>query len=119
MPLLTAERNIEPWKRRLFLPCYTSVEAAKYANTSPQTISNWHYRESKLGVALPGKERGKDLSYLQLVEVAVVATFRKLGVSFTKIRKARQYLQQRFNSEYPFAEYRFKTEGFHVLLDLK
>ena len=54
-----------------------------------------------------------------MVEVAIVAEFRRLGVSFSKIRKAREYLQQRFNSEYPFATYRFKTEGFHILLDLK
>jgi transposase len=73
MSKLTAERGVEPWRRRLLLPCYSTTEVAKYASTSPQTISNWHYRESKLGVALPGKERGKDLSYMQLVEVAIVA----------------------------------------------
>jgi uncharacterized protein (DUF433 family) len=56
---------------------------------------------------------------MQLIEVAVVHTFRDLGLSLQRIRKARQYLAQRFQSEYPFAEYKFKTEGFHVLLDLE
>ena len=119
MSNLIAVRGVDPWRRRLYLPAYRVVDAARYVGQSPQLIANWHYRETKLGVALPGKQLGKPLSYLQLIEVAVVSTFRKLGVSLPTIRKARQYLAQNFNSEYPFAEYIFKTEGFHVLLDLQ
>ncbi|MBI4321352.1 MAG: DUF433 domain-containing protein [Chloroflexi bacterium] len=59
------------------------------------------------------------MSYLQLVEVAFVATFRQLGVPLQRIRKARDYLAQKFDSEHPFAEIRLKTEGHHVLLDLQ
>lgn len=119
MPNLISVRGVEPWRRRLVLPAYRITDAAKYVSESPQLIASWHYRETQLGVTLPGKESGKPLSYLQLIEVAVVATFRKLGLSLQRIRKARQYLAQRFNSEYPFAEFRFKTEGFHVLMDLQ
>jgi uncharacterized protein (DUF433 family) len=119
MPNLIAERGVEPWRRRLYLPSYRITEAARYIQESPQVIANWHYRETELGVVLPGKEHGKPLSYLQLIEVAVVSIFRKLGVPLPNIRKARQYLAQNFASEYPFAEYRFKTEGFHILLDFQ
>jgi len=112
-------RSIEPWRRRLYLPAYTVADAARYARTHPQTVSYWHYGGRALGPALPGKERGKPLSYLQLVEVAFVATFRRLGVSLQRIRRARDYLAQRFESEYPFAEYRLATEGHHVLMDLQ
>jgi len=118
MPDLIAVRKVEPWRRRLYLPTYRISEVARYVHESPQAIANWYYRETQTGVTLPGKEHGKSLSYLQLIELAVVSIFRKLGVSLTSIRKARQYLAQNFNSEYPFAEYKFKTEGFHVLLDL-
>ena len=119
MPNLISVRGVEPWRRGLVLPAYRITDAARYVSESTQLIASWHYRETQLGVALPGKESGKPLSYLQLIEVAVVATFRKLGLSLQCIRKARQYLAQRFNSEYPFAEFRFKTEGFHVLMDLQ
>jgi uncharacterized protein (DUF433 family) len=119
MSNLIAVRGIEPWRRRLYLPAYNITEAAKYVGESPQLIANWFYRETQLGVALPGKERGKPLSYLQLIEVAVVSIFRKLGIPLQSIRKARQYLAQNFNSEHPFSEWKFKTEGFHVLLDLQ
>lgn len=114
---LIAVRGVEPWRRRLFLPAYSIAEAAKYVGESPQTVSNWHYRHTQTGVTLPTKERGKPLSYLQLIELAVVAVFRKLGIPLQNIRKARQYLAQNFNSEYPFTQYRFKTEGLHILLD--
>jgi len=118
MSELIAEHNTEPWKRRLYLPAYNISEAARYARTSMQTITYWHYRPSKYGALLP-KAKRKPLSYLQLVEVAFVATFRALGVSLQRIRKAREYASKTFNVEYPFAEQRWLTEGFHALLDLR
>ena len=117
MPDLVAVRGTEPWRRRLLLPTYTVADAARYVGVSPQLVSNWHYRETQTGVTLPGKEHGKPLSYLQLIELAVVSIFRQLGVSLENIRKARQYLAQSFNEEFPFTAYKFKTEGFHILLD--
>lgn len=72
-----------------------------------------------MGPVLPGKERGKPLTYLQLVEVAFVATFRRLGVSLQRVRKARDYLATYFDSEYPFVDFRLRTEGHHILLDLR
>ena len=59
------------------------------------------------------------MSYLELVEVAFVATFRGLGVSLQRIRRARDYAAQVLKSEYPFAEYSWLTEGHQVLLDLR
>jgi uncharacterized protein (DUF433 family) len=82
-------------------------------------VAYWHYRGGDLGPALPGKERRVPLTYLQLVEVAFVATFRRLGVSLQRLREARAYLAQVFNSEHPFADYRLQTEGHHVLMDLQ
>ena len=118
MPKMVAERNVEPWKRRLYLPAYSISAAAQYVGTSSQTISYWFYGGGSLGPALPGKEQHKPLSYLQLIEIAFVATFRGLNVSLQRIRKAREYAAQTLNSEYPFIELRWKTEGHHMLLDL-
>lgn len=108
-----------PWLRRLYLPAYSVSDAARYAAANLKTVTYWHYRGGALGPALPGKERRRPLSYLQLVEVAFVSTFRHLGVSLQRIRRAREYAAQTFNSEFPFAEYRWQTEGKHLLIDLK
>lgn len=118
MPVAIPTEKVEPWRRRLYLPSYAVVDAARYARTRPQTVVYWHFKGRGLGPALPGRERRRPLSYLELIEVAFVATFRKLGLPLQRIRKAREYAAQTLKSEFPFAEYRWLTEGSHMLLDL-
>lgn len=119
MPVLTAVRGAEPWRRRLYLPAYRINDAARYTRAPVQTVGYWHYRGGHLGPALLGRERRQPLSYLQLVEVAFVITFRALGVPLQRIRRAREYAAQTLQSEYPFVDFRWQTEGHHMLLDLK
>ncbi len=58
------------------------------------------------------------MNYLQLIELAVVSVFRQLKVPLRNVAEARQYFAQVFGSEHPFAEYQFKTDGFHLLMDV-
>ena len=118
MTSIIAERSVEPWRRRLYLPAYRTSDAARYSGVAAQTVTLWHHGDGRLGPALPGHRKRKHLSYLQLVEVAFVATFRKLGVSLQRIRKARTSAAQVLNAEYPFAEYKWLTEGHHAMLNL-
>lgn len=101
--------------RVLYLPAYTTVEAARLAQTKPATVASW----CRGDVFAVRKERRVPLSYLQLAEIAFVASFRKLGVSLQRIRRARDYLSKMFQVEYPFASLRLKTDGVHVLKDLE
>jgi uncharacterized protein (DUF433 family) len=78
----------------------------------------WQYGTPSQAAALPGKERGRPLSYLQLVELAVVGAFRQAGVPLVRIRRAREFFAQQFHEEFPFAHYRLVTEGAHVLMHL-
>ena len=114
MTTLISENHSEPWRRRMFLPNYQVGEAARYAQISPKTVAAWHKIERP---TLSGKERRAALSYMQLIEVAVVAAFRKAGISLKRIRDAREYVKTQLKTEHPFAEYRFKTEGKHLLVD--
>jgi len=107
-------RQSEPWRRRLDLPNYQIAEAARYAQISSQTVAAWHKIETP---TLSHKKQRAALSYLQLIEVAVVAKFRKAGISLKRIRDAREYIMKQLKVEHPFAQYRFKTEGKHLLLD--
>lgn len=109
------------WSRRLYLPAYRYADAARLVQTTAPTISRW-YR----GYEAPG-HRMKPvllsdgtplLSYLQLVEVAFVATFRQRGVKLNALRQAHHYCRSVFGKEYPFAELEFKTDGHHVLWEL-
>jgi uncharacterized protein (DUF433 family) len=102
----------------LYVPNYQVREAARYTSLSSQTVSKWHSKpkESRKST-LSMKDKGASLSYLQLIEVAVVASFRKAGVTLRKIAAAREYLSKQLENEFPFACYRFKTDGKELWMD--
>lgn len=100
--------SAEPWRKRLHLPNYQVGEAARYTQVHANTVSAWHKIEQRV---LSTKEKRARLSYLQLIELAVVAGFRKAKFSLPEIRAAREYLQKNLNSAYPFAEFKFKHYG--------
>ena len=104
----------ELWQKRLAAPAYRIMEAARYARTSNQTIRNW---EKIARPVVTKRDAREDLSYLQLIEVGVVAAMRKSGVKLDTIRDARKYLSKAFDSPFPFAQYRFKTDGKELFLD--
>jgi uncharacterized protein (DUF433 family) len=109
-------RPQEYWQSRLKLPVYRLADAARYAHVSGGTIRNWH-RLSNQPKVLSEKEPGEALSYLQLIELAVVSAARKAGVGLPAIRRARDYCSTKLKSDFPFAEYRFKTDGKDLWLD--
>jgi uncharacterized protein (DUF433 family)/DNA-binding transcriptional MerR regulator len=106
--MATLSQAKEPWRKRLHLPNYQIGEAARYTHVKPQTVTAWHKLERHL---LSTKEKGQRLSYLQLIELAVVAAFRKAGFPLAEIRAAREYVQKNLGSKYPFAEFKFKRYG--------
>jgi uncharacterized protein (DUF433 family) len=112
---LIAERG-EPWRRRMYLPHYQVGEASRYAHISPQTVAAWHKVVTGKAPTLSPKEKRAALSYVQLIEVAVVAAFRRTGISLPRIRDAREYISKQLHVDYPFARYQFKTDGKHLLL---
>lgn len=117
MTTLVSENPEAPWRRRLTLPAYQIGDAARYANVSAKTVADWHKAGARKAVTLSVKESRAALSYLQLIEVAVVAAFRQAGVSLSNIREAREYLAQQFKAENPFARFRFKSDGKKLLMD--
>src|SRR4051794_36844436 len=98
------------WRKRLYLPAYLVREAAALAGVHPTTVARWHYgylssQRKRTKPVLSSRVKGLPLSYLQLVEVSFVASFRRLGFQIKQIRAAHDYLSQVFGAEYPFAEY--------------
>ncbi|MGE0753134.1 MAG: DUF433 domain-containing protein [Variibacter sp.] len=113
---MAATQHTSLWKERLTAPAYLVAEAARYARTTQQTIGNWQkIRGGRRAVS--HRDTGEALSYLQLIEVGVVAAMRKSGVKLRRIREAREYLQKEFENEFPFAHYRFKTDGKELFMD--
>ncbi len=109
----------EPWRRRLYLPAYRISAAARYAELSRQTVSRWHHGSGAGAAGMPERKAREALSYLQLIEVAVVAAFRRKGVSLQAVRVAREYAAQQFEREFPFAEMEFARAGRELLLEVR
>ncbi len=73
-------------------------------------------KQSLLGTSddrrvLSEKQDRERLSYLQLIELAVVAAFRKAKIPLPGIRAARDYMKRELKSQHPFAEFQFKRFG--------
>jgi uncharacterized protein (DUF433 family) len=113
--MLTSTSTADEWRRRLLVPNYQVAEAARYAEISPRTVVDWHKNSNRR--TLSAREKRAALSYMQLIEVAVVAAFRKAGVPLQHVKAAREYMGKQFQSEYPFAEYSFKTDGQRLFVD--
>jgi uncharacterized protein (DUF433 family) len=113
----TAATKPEPWRKRLYIPTYQVREAARYAGISTRTVADWHKGGKRK--ALSHRERRAALSYLQLIEVAVVAAFRSIGVTLREVRTTREYAAKQWKSEFPFAAHKFKTDGKSLFMDLQ
>jgi len=113
--------TVEPsqfWKSRLATPAYRIGEAASYAHISPQTVAAWHrVRLDGRKAMLREKEKNVGLSFLQLIELAVVARMRRAGLKVTEIARARDWFTRSTGLQYPFAQLRFKTDGAEILQD--
>lgn len=112
-----ATAHSELWRKRLKAPAYHVAEAARYARTSTQTIGNWQQARAHRRDVIGPRQKFAPLSYLQLIEVGVVSAMRKSGIKLPKIGQAREYLCSEFKHEFPFAHYRFKTDGKTLFMD--
>lgn len=107
-----APAHIEFWKERLSVPNYAVGEAARYAHVHAGTVGRWH-KNTTLG----GREPGSKLSYLQLIELAVVGACKAAGMKLEDIRVARGYYSAAFDTKHPFATLRLKTDGVDLAMD--
>ena len=118
MSTTIAPQDAARWRSRLDLPAYRFRDAARYAGVPTRTVTYWHRASAERPATLPGRELRRSLSYYELIEVAFVSTFRRLGISLQKIRAARDYAARELDSEFPFVQYAWKTEGVHLMLQL-
>ena len=107
---------------------YTPAEAAKLAGTSAATVRTWlrgceppRHRKGP-GPDGPGlaPDRGPlRLSFVELIEVVVVARFRQVSrqppVTLARLDRARAYARDAFDAPFPFASVHLKEIGGRVM----
>lgn len=99
---------------------YTISEAAKLAETTPQTVRRWlkgyeheaHRMESVFGE----RRESRPLSFLELAEIIVAARFRASGGRLQKVRDAHTFARERWPElPFPFASLRLKMLGGEMI----
>ncbi|MYC35209.1 MAG: hypothetical protein F4X64_18840 [Chloroflexi bacterium] len=53
-------------------------------------------------------------TFRDLLELRVVHAFRLVGVTWQRIRKTAEYATERFDTDYPFSDRRFQTDGAEI-----
>lgn len=106
----------EGWRTK---PVYTIAQAAKLAGTTPSTVRRWlfgyHQPGHRMAPVLGPDRQEALLSFLDLIEVIVVAAFRQRDIPLDRLRRAHKFAADVLGLQYPFATLRFKTDGAHVL----
>ena len=101
---------------------YTPCEAARLIGTTPQHVLRWtrgsgaseplwnaHYQFLDDDVT--------EISFLDLIEVRVVAALRRADISLQAIRFAINFAKEKYGIERPLVSQSFKTDGSEILME--
>lgn len=89
-------------------PVYELGEAAQLTGVDPRTIASW-FGSGSPGGAPPllgdggGNGNGRQISFLDLVELDLAGTLMRNGLSDDRIRDIRAYADARLDARHPFA----------------
>ncbi len=109
------------WKMKKdirYIPCYSVSEAAFYLRLPVSTLRAWVGKQRGFEplIAL-AQDKPPSLSFVNLVEAYVLAAIRrKYVISMTKVRRAIEYISEKFHSEHPLADKEFETDGLHLFV---
>ncbi len=109
------------------MPLYSAAEAARFLRLPASTVRAWSFGQ---GYKVKGQSRrflpvinaadpnGRRLSFVNLVELLVLAAIRKEhGVELKQVRGAVEFLRERFPSDHPLADNEFQTDGIDLFLE--
>lgn len=102
------------------IPTYAASDVARFFNLPVSTARAWMFGQSNFTplISLPDPEL-RLISFYNLVELHVISfTRRKRNLSLTKIRRAIDYMKNRFGHENPFAHASFKTDGVDLFVEV-
>jgi len=109
------------------LPLYSAAEAARYLRLPASTVRAWAFGQ---GYKIKGEPRqfrpvisaadpkGRRLSFVNLVELLVLAAIRKEHhVELKQVRSAVEYLRRKFPGAHPLADNEFQTDGLDLFVE--
>jgi uncharacterized protein (DUF433 family) len=119
------DSGVKPDLSLIGIGLYTPIEATMLTRISGQKIRRWlrgHVANEKEYAPLwtsqldHFSQENVFLSFLDLVQLRVADAFIEAGLSAQKVRRAIDYGRKILNSDYPFANAKFRTDGKTVIL---
>jgi len=106
----------------LGLGVYTPREAARLVGTNAQQVLRWTRGSGPNEPLWPAHYQFldddiTDISFLDLIEVRVVAAMRRANISLQSIRFAISFAQEKYGISRPLASQSFKTDGTEILME--
>lgn len=109
------------------IPAYMLQEASHYTGVPLRTLKDWvsgrHYyagngtKHSKPLIIRPNP-KDSSLSFTNLVEAHVLnAIRRRFSIAMPRVRKALDFLSDKFGSKHPLAEHDFETDGVDLFVE--
>ncbi len=100
---------------------YTPREAARLVGTNAQQVLRWTRGSGPTEPLWHAHfqfldEDVTEISFIDLVEVRVVAALRRAGISMPSIRFAILFAQEKLEIDRPLASQSFKTDGTEILM---
>jgi uncharacterized protein (DUF433 family) len=128
MPAQTRRRSYPPgWENPAETPAYFIWEAAHYLSLPPRTVRDWvlgrtypagGVRKDWPPLIQPADPAGELLSFLNLVELHVIASIRRVHLLRPKpVRYAINYLRKAFNSKHPLLDQQMLTDGKGLFIE--
>ena len=109
------------------MPLYTVAEAARFLRLPASTVRAWAFGQ---GYKVKGESRrfqpvistadpkGRRLSFVNLVELLVLAAIRKEHhVELKQVRSAVEFLRKKYPSAHPLADNDFQTNGLDLFVE--
>lgn len=100
---------------------YSPREAARLIGGTPQEILRWTRGsgacEPLWHAYYQSIDDASEVSFADLIELRVVKSFRRVGLSLQSIRFAIKFAQEKFSVERPLSTLGFKTDGEEILTD--
>jgi uncharacterized protein (DUF433 family) len=110
------------------IPAYSVRTAAHYLQIPPATLKTWvsgrHYPTKRDGakfwqpvIELPDREIGL-LSFFNVAEAHVLSAFRTIhGIKMPQIRKALNFVKNKFGCDHPLIDAKFETDGAALFVE--
>lgn len=109
------------------MPLYAASEAARYLRLPASTVRAWAFGQTYRvhdeprrfqPVIATADPKGRRLSFVNLVELLVLAAIRKEHhVELKQVRNAVEFLRKKFPSRHPLADNQFQTNGIDLFVE--